>query len=314
MKVRLYGFSLKAGHNKTSLSDLYDYLAVHSGEPDNTKSNERRIYFDKDSDATYARGLIVTVRDQKAFCKLIEDNGSLVINVESLQGDDKLMEFNFFLINKTNGIGLYQHYFHSCSLGVFGGYLRTDYREISDAKCADEIHASERTGRHTDAKEKAIKRAHRGNLEVATLVHSGSLSTVLRDFEKIKSFEYEFAELEAIRDVAQPLSPYVRRRKETVTFEQRANVGTLANAVQQAVNLIQPRSGRVHVETEDGDVLSVQLENIPEHFGEYEYDDIARQINNLNVLEFSRHNAFAQLADVCNSDAYRHIFNARVRN
>lgn len=313
MKVRLYGFSLAAGHTKTSLVDLYDHLAMHSGQPDTTKSLERRIYFDKNDGSNYAHGLVVTVRDQKAFCKLIEDNGNWVINVESLQGDDKLMEFNFFIINKSNGLGLYQHYFHSCSMGVFGGYLRTDYREISDQRCQDAIHASEQTGRHTNAKEAAIKRDHRGQLEVATLVHSGSLSSVLQDFDRINSFEYEFAELEAIRDVAEPLSPYVRRRKEVVTFEREQNVRTLANAVQRAVNLIQPRAGRVHVETEDGDALSLQLENIPEHFGEYDYDDVARQLNNLNVLEFSRHNTFTQLNDVCNSDAYRHIFNARIR-
>lgn len=313
MKVRLYGFSLEAGHTKSSLSDLYDHIELFSGEADNTRTNERRIYFSKDADPTFARGLVVTVKDQKAFCKLIDENGRLVISVENLQGDDKLMEFNFFVINKANGIGLYQQYHHSCSLGVFGGYLRDRYRTISEEAAGQAIEALRQQGEHTDRKETAIKRAHRGGLSVATLVHSGNLAAVLRQFDKIKSFEYEFAQLDAIREVAQPLQPYVKRRKEKVTFEPRYAVVTIANAVHNAVNAIQPKSGRVHVETEDGDPLSVKLADIPEHFGEHEYDDIASQLDNLDTADFAQHRTFTDLQNVCNSEPYRHIFTARVR-
>lgn len=313
MKVRLYGFSLEAGHAKSSLNDLYDHMELFSGEADNARTNERRIYFNKDADPTFARGLVVTVKDQKAFCKLIDENGRLVISVENLLGDDKLMEFNFFVVNKTNGIGLYQQYHHSCSLGVFGGYLRDRYRTISEESAGQAIAALRQQGGSTDRKEAAIKRAHRGGLSVATLVHSGNLSAVLRQFDKIKSFEYEFAQLDAIREVAQPLQPYVKRRREKVTFEPRYAVVTIANAVQNAVNSIQPRSGRVHVETQDGDPLSVKLADIPEHFGEYEYDDIALQLDNLDTADFARHHTFAELQNVCNSAPYRHIFTARVR-
>lgn len=313
MKVRLYGFTLEAGHTKAALSDLYDHLALFSGAADNSRSNERRIYFDKDTDATFARGLVVTVKDQKAFCKLIEDRGRLVINVENLQGEDKLMEFNFFVINKTNGVGLYQQYHHSCSLGVFGGYLRDHYHTISTEFADREVAELTRRGEHTDKREKGIRKAHRGGLSIATLVHSGTLGAVLRQFQKIKSFEYEFAQFDAIRSVAQPLQPYVKRRKEKVTFEPRYAVVTIANAVQNAVNAIQPKSGRVHVETEDGDPLSVKLADIPEHFGEYEFDDIASQLDNLDTAQFARHRTFTELQAVCDSDAYRHIFNARIR-
>lgn len=77
MKVRLYGFSLEAGHTKASLDDLYGHMDLFSGEADNTRTNERRFYFSKDADPTFARGLVVTVKDQKAFCKLIHENGRL---------------------------------------------------------------------------------------------------------------------------------------------------------------------------------------------------------------------------------------------
>lgn len=313
MKVRLYGFTLEAGHTNSSLNDLYDHMELFSGNADNTRTNERRIYFSKDADPTFARGLIVTVKDQKAFCKLIDENGRLVISVENLQGDDKLMEFNFFVVNKTNGIGLYQQYHHSCSLGVFGAYLKERYRTISEGAANQAIAALRHQGQHTNRRETAIRRAHRGGLSVATLVHRGNLAAVLRQFMRIKSFEYEFAQLDAIREVAQPLQPYVTRRKEKVTFEPRYAVVTIANAIHNAVIAIQPKSGRVHVETEEGDLLSVKLADIPEHFGEYDYDDIASQLDNLDTADFAQHRTFTELQNVCNSDPYRHIFTARVR-
>jgi len=312
VKVRLYGFSLKAGHAKSSLNDLYDYMEQCSGQADNTRANERRIYFSRDEDPTFARGLVVTVKDQKAFCKLIDENGRLVISVENLQGDDKLMEFNFFVINKSNGIGLYQQYHHSCSLGVFGGYLRDRYRTISEEMANQAIESLRQHGEHTDRREAAIRRAYRGGLSVATLVHSGSLEAVLRQFEKIKSFEYEFAQLDAIREVAKPLQPLVKRRREKLTFEPRFAIGTIANAIQNAVNAMQPKSGRVHVETQEGDPLSVKLADIPEHFGEYDYDDVASQLDNLDTADFAQHHTFNELQGVCTSDHYRHIFTARL--
>jgi len=313
MKVRLYGFSLEAGHAKTSLSDLYDHMELLSGTADTTKSNERRIYFSKDTDPDYARGLIVTVKNQKAFCKLVDADGRLVINVENLQGEDKVMEFNFFVINKSNGLGIYQQYHHSCSLGVFGGYLRDRYRNLSENSAGREIRELRRQRQHTEGKAKAIRRAHRENLSVATLIHRGNLSAVLRQFEKIKSFEYEFAQLDAIRDVAQALQPYVKRRKEKVTFEPRFAVATIATAVHNAVNTIMPKSGRVHVETDEGDPLSVKLADIPENFGEYDYDDIATQLDKLDTAEFAQHQTLTNLQEVCNSEPYAHIFNARTR-
>lgn len=314
MKVRLFGFTLNAGHSRTSLTDLFHYLHARSGVPDLSRSNERRIYFDGESDPTFARGLVVTVRDQKAFLRLIEENGNLVINVETLRGEDKLMEFNFFLINKSNGVGLYQQYFHSCSVGAFGGYLKSYYRQISDDRMADAVRAAAAGQQLNANEERRIRRAHRGSLEVATLVHRGTLEAILSEFQKIKSFEYEFAELEAIRDVAQPLSPFVRRRKETVTFIQNTVVAHVAQAIQRAVDLVRPRSGRVHVETIEGDLLSIQLENVPENFGEYDFDDVAQQLDNLDIREFSQHQMFQQLIDVCELPAYRPIFHARIRN
>src|SRR5690606_297779 len=104
MFVRSYGFSIEAGHNRVTVADVFSLMASQNGQPDTSKSNERRFYVDDTSDADFVRGLVVTVKDQKAFCELVNDSGSFVIKVNNLTGDNKLMEFNFFVVNKKNGL------------------------------------------------------------------------------------------------------------------------------------------------------------------------------------------------------------------
>lgn len=313
MKVRLFGFSLQAGHSNTPLQSLYDHLDLRSGEVDDTRANERLIYFSKDADPVFARGLIVTVKDQRRFLKLINESGRLVINVENLKGLDKLMEFNFFVVNKSNGIGLYQHYFQSCSLGVFFEYLADRYRAISQSKVNSAIQKMHEDGTHSKHKEMALRRSHRGGLSAARLLHKEGLASILSMFQRIKSFEYEFAELEAIRSVAQPLSKYVKRRKEVVYFEPKFAVNSIAQAIGKAVNIIRPVTGRVHAEDADGVAVSVQLEDIPESFGERDYDEIAAQLHHLDTAKFASHLAFRQLQEVCDAPEFAHIFHARIK-
>jgi len=109
MKVRTYVFSVNTKSKHVSLGDLFSYLANEPRIIGQGENGERRFYVDE-SNPSYYKGLVVTVKDQKAFCKLLEGNaGDITIEVENLDEKERLMEFNFFVLNKSNGFGLYQH-------------------------------------------------------------------------------------------------------------------------------------------------------------------------------------------------------------
>lgn len=192
MIVRSYGFSLEAGHAHVSIADVFNYMVGHNGQPDISKSNERRFYIDDQSDAQFVRGLVVTVKDQKAFCELVKDNnGSFVVSVKNLEGENKLMEFNFFVVNKSNGLGIYQHYFHSCSVFTFGDYLRKRYFSLSSNLAEQELAKERAAGKLSHKKERAIRSKYRNQLVFTLLVHNENLADVLAKFKQINSFEYE---------------------------------------------------------------------------------------------------------------------------
>lgn len=316
MIVRSYGFSLEAGHGHVSVADVFNYMAGHNGEPDATKSSHRRFYIDDDGDADFVRGLVVTVKDQKAFCELVKDGGGgFVISVKNLEGENKLMEFNFFVINKNNGLGIYQYYHNSCSVSTFGDYLRKRYFTLSHNLSEQDIEMAKAAGDLDQKKEKAIRAKYRKSMSFAILVHDEDLDVVLGRFKQITGFEYELVQI--IPDVEHgiPISPYVKRKKEKVIFTPDTDVGVLARAIQGTVNLINPKSGRVSVieEVDDEDVpISVNIANIPEHFGEQDYDAVAGKLDQLDVTTFSQHQVVTELITAC-KDTYKHIFMKKVK-
>lgn len=315
MFVRSYGFSIEAGHDRVTVADVFSLMASQNGQPDTSKANERRFYVDDTSDADFVRGLVVTVKDQKAFCELVNDSGSFVIKVNNLTGDNKLMEFNFFVVNKKNGLGIYQHYHQSCTPNTFGSYLRSRYASLSHDSREQAIKKLEALGQLTKKNEKRIKSEHHGALKFTLLVHDESLADVLSKFQQIKNFEYEYAAIVPDKVSGVPIGPYVKRMKEKVTFQPNVDSGLLATAIQGTVDIIKPRAGRVSVidHIDDEDVpLSIRIANIPEHFGEQDYDAVASKLDELDVTTFSTHQVVDELIKAC-KETYKHIFMKAVK-
>lgn len=318
MIVRSYGFSLEAGHGYVSIADVFKYMADHNGQPDTSKSSERRFYIDDQSDAEFVRGLVVTVKDQKAFCKLVkDDDGGFVITVENLEGENKLMEFNFFVVNKNNGLGIYQHYFHSCSTFTFGDYLKKRYFTLSHSLATKELDAAKAANADnlTAKKERDIRAKYRKNMSFSVLVHDENLEDVLAKFQQIKSFEYEFSAVVPDMVKGIPIGPFVKRMKEKVIFKTDTAVHVLAKAIQGTVNALKPKSGRISVvdNIDDEDVaLSVKIADIPEHFGEQDYDAVAAKLDQLDIKTFSQHQVVVELIDACKV-TYKHIFMKKVK-
>lgn len=316
MLVRSYGFSIAAGNSEISLDDLFASLVATSGDEDTSQRNVRRIFVDTKTNNDFVLGLVVTVKDQKTFCELVNEKGNFVIAVSNLKGKNKLMEFNFFVINKSNGLGIYQHYFQSCSPGTFGGYLQTRYRRLSEASRDSAIKVLKANRQDTAARIKAIKKSHSKGLIFGLLVHQESLEAVLSRFKEIKGFEYEFSAVEPDLIKGAPISNFVRRIRQKVSFNPRIDVRTLSKAIQRTVDTLKPKSGHVAVlDSIDGEdiPMSVRIADIPEHFGEQDYDAVAGKLNNLDTSSFSTHIVINELLTTC-SENFKHIFMKKIRD
>ena len=119
MRVKFLGFRFEC----SSVISLKKYFKAIEAENFSTRKlgiYERYYLANTTFNPKYFVGLFVTVKDQKKFCELTKKKGKLCIKVNNLKDNSTLMHFNFFVMNKETGFGLFQHYHNSCSANQFG--------------------------------------------------------------------------------------------------------------------------------------------------------------------------------------------------
>lgn len=306
MQVLSYGISLSTENKQVEISDLFAYLALKNGIDNNQKSLLRRIYVNTSADEDFFLGIIVTIKDQRRFLQLTSGGGALKVKVSDLKGENKLLEFNFFAINKANGLGLYQYYHGSCSPLTFGSYLRTEFRVLADALRDDALSKVEKK-RGSKKVESSIRRKLRPPLEFQQLVKRENIEAVLDRYKKIVSFEYDVVAVESIAQYARPLSGLVRKIRQRVRFNTESPKETLVRGIADMMPSIEKNSARVAVLNDDDEPVSIRVVGMPENFGEQDYDLVAEEMDDLDLTDFQAHPCLERLVSACRT-TYKSIF------
>ncbi|HDS0961192.1 TPA: hypothetical protein QDZ28_004988 [Pseudomonas putida] len=298
MQVLSYGISLSTENKQVNISHLFNSLAKKNGSDNNQKSLLRRIYVDTTSDADFFLGMIVTIKDQRRFLQLTNGGGALKVKVSDLKGENKLLEFNFFAINKANGLGLYQYYHGSCSPLTFGSYLRSEFREIADTRRDLALGKVEKK-RGSKKIEDNIRRELRPPLEFQQLVRKDNIEAVLERYKKIVSFEYDVVAVDSISQYARPLSGLVRKIRQRVRFNTDSPKETLVRGIAEMMPNVEKNSARVAVLNDDDEPVSIRVIGMPENFGEQDYDVVAEAMDDLDLTKFQSHPCLESLMSTC---------------
>lgn len=310
MLVRFLGFSVEAPKSIT-LDEVMTTLAKQATNYQSFDETGRFLFVDTQSDSEYYLGLIVTVKSQRTFCELREAGGSFKVQVNRLDRNSNIMEFNFFIINKKSGVGLYQHYHQSCSIGQGMNLIKKRFNDLKTQKCdakRDELIAN---GKSADKAEKEAKKQFKGYFKWQILVRKDKLASVLNELERIKALEVDLSYLEPDSKEFGQLSGFVRKQRRKFSFGKKISPSSLIGPIVSAVNKSKTDSGRVFGVDEDGLDRIIKIQNNPDNFGEYDYDEVAAHINNLDVSGFKSSWIIKSLRDVCES--HKAIFKARIK-
>jgi hypothetical protein len=310
MDVRYFGFSLFTESKALSLLDFFQDIEREQYVAHKSNENEVRLYIDTKSDDLFYKGLVVTVKNQKRFCKFSGQNTIPKISVENLKGDDKLLDFNFFVVDKATGLGIYQHYHQSCAVNVFGQNLKGYYRKIRNAKIESDLAVAESLkGSKLEEKEKKlIRQKYTERLIFAPLHKKEDIEDLLASCNSINSFEYEYSHLtKEVRD-ATPLSRFVERKVEKIVFTRESSVVEKAKGIGTFIKNFNPKRGRVFVEDSEGQVLPLKIFEMPDCFGVVNYDSLVLKLDGLEIDRFSEHSFFNELTNIYGKDEYEHIF------
>lgn len=317
MDSRFLGFSIDYKSEKLTLDHLVTELSTvgaHQYSTDKSTGNSRILYLNSDFNEEFYLGMIITVRDQKKFCKGKVSNGDFTFDVIDLKQEDKILEFNYFIINKESGLGLYQHYHQSCTARILGKMLK-HFSSLHSNSCAEAyISAEEAKNNKTfssSAKSK-LRSPFLSKVDFSILVRKEKLDEILLQYSKIKSFEYEYSTLTPKIQEATPLADYVLKKKEVLRFHTPTDIMGLASSIAGFVKSTVLRSGRIKVENEFGDEFPIRIFDMPDYFAIYDYDELADKLFNIKASEFYNSEIVDLLIETFKSEEYDHIFQMKV--
>jgi len=295
MKVRLVGFTFEIENRSRQLS--MEAFARHVGTAAaamEAEGGDRRLLFmNADHDADYFVGLVVTVKDHRAFCQLVNEQDGMKLKVSDVADGSHLMDFNFFVLNKKTLNGLYQHYHQSCSPGAFAQLCAVRFREYRVALADEAVRALPEPV--TAAAEARARSPFAGLLHSAVIVRKDALEKMIRELKRVKSFQYSLAVPAVVEEDFKPLTPWIKKETHKISFETKSPVDGIATAVANAVARLGISRGRVEGEDQDGIERVLRIVDNPDTFGEYEYDDVAARINDLNLSQFHESWAIQEL-------------------
>ena len=310
MKVRFFGFTFEAVSKNLTLDQWASHL--HNNPPDisSVVQGQRLLLINNTINNDYRIGLVVTVKDQRRFCQLINDGSGVVVRVNDLGQDSGLMDFNFFVVHKETGAGLYQHYHQSCSVPSFCELSRKNFLQFKKHRIED-LFAALPQGEQTDKNKLKIEKNNSGRLKWTQLVRQEALEALIAEFEKVKAFEYLLTTPYVTENEFRPLGDFIRARSTRIGFVTGTPTQLAAGAIANFVNAGEAKRGRVEGIDANGNPQYISILNNPDNFGEYEFDYVANQLNDLNLSSFEDSWVVQELLAAC--EANRHIIEVPIQ-
>lgn len=269
MKIKLLGIDLSVG-NGVALADLFAHIAAKLGAPRELSGYSRFLYTADKSG--YYIGLLITTKNHNKFLEFKRDANSAKLEARETSNGAKLADFNFFVIDKSSGRGIYQYYHQSCSLNTFGLLLKSYYDELKVAGIAA---ARTAVTNPTAKSERQIQQRFRGTLTWATVVRKETFQKLISKFKHIRNIQINVATVAYEETIFTPLAREASRMSQRYSF----SVGTPVHAVVKGVRAIftetEVKGARAEGIGEDDLEEVVKLINTPDYFGEFEFEKIA---------------------------------------
>lgn len=290
------------------MSDIFDYFIKQSTHEIKRADYDRQILV-KD-DGKYYSGLVLTYKNQKKNCLSKVKNGQFEIKIEDLKGDNKLVNFNFFCINKKSMKGLYLYYRGSCSLNS----LFSSWQSYSNFTIRKKIRLETTAlGKKPDEKlVEAIHKKYEQRLEFRVIIDKANLISMLSAFNEIKSATFRYDSVDFTDSEMIGVEQFTRNTEVTfnISDNNKSRVGQIANSIDQMVkNVSGITKGVVSVVDHNKNERLVDLINSPCFFNEYDFDTIAQHVDGLKNDNYTTNAIISIIKDEIENGSKKNEFN-----
>ncbi len=280
MDIKLLGIEFELGKGIT-LADFFQHIEQTRGNPIVLFKYGRFMYV-KDLGAYYA-GLLITTKDQKKFLEFTHDAVHAKLEAKDVTEGAQLADFNFFLINKNTGRGIYQYYHNSCSLNTFGMLCKRHYDTLKLDKIKTGLAG---LGKPTAKQEKAIRDSYAGTLSWSQLVRPEAFADLVAQLKSIKSLTVSITTLAYKNTLFSPIAKHAKRMTQGFRFPANAHSQELVADITDLVAIPELESAKIEGTDEHGRDQTIKLENTPDSFGVFDYDRVAAMMN-LSPADFA---------------------------
>ncbi len=286
MRIKGNGFSISSTNPHINLLEIIRNFMTSNTQIIHRTDYSRRILISEEQD--YFTGLVLTFKNQRKNCLSKIEDGKFAIKVEDLQGEDKLVNFNFFCINKSSLKGLYLYYRGSCSLNNLFSRLQSQSNRFIRRTISAEKKA---LGRNASEDQKgAIDTKYNQRVDYNILVDRNDIVTTLSAFSSIKCAGFRFDTIDFTSPELRGVEQFTRNTEVTFNIDEsdRTNVRPIADHISQLFRNVQHiTKGRIEAIDHAGNERIVDLINSPSYFIEYEFDDMAEHVNGLTDDNFA---------------------------
>ncbi|WP_370605403.1 hypothetical protein [Citrobacter braakii] len=308
MKIKSQGFAIINSNANIKMSDIFDYFIKQSTHEIKRADYDRQILV-KD-DGKYYSGLVLTYKNQKKNCLSKVKNGQFEIKIEDLKGDNKLVNFNFFCINKKSMKGLYLYYRGSCSLNS----LFSSWQSYSNFTIRKKIRLETTAlGKKPDEKLiEAIYKKYEQRLEFRVIIDKTNLISMLSAFNEIKSATFRYDSVDFTDSEMIGVEQFTRNTEVTfnISDNNKSRVGQIANSIDQMVkNVSGITKGVVSVVDYNKNERLVDLINSPCFFNEYDFDTIAQHVDGLKNDNYTTNAIISIIKDEIENGSKKNEFN-----
>ncbi|MDF5843600.1 hypothetical protein P4053_17650 [Pseudomonas aeruginosa] len=295
--VKNYGVSFSTKKSDIALTNFFVSLVGADIDFPIRTDSARKIIIDQDE--KYIYGTVITIKNQKKFTSLVGKGSNLEIKVSDLSKLEKIAEFNFLIINKKNGFGIYQYHHGSCTAPNFGSMITTLYRRKLEAKRDAEILAL--GGRDSVPRKqlKAINSRFFHGIEFDMIAQSKDIKKVLEKYKSIRSFRYEVSSLEASLREESPLQGLIEKVRHHVRFDSSVDSSLIISGIQSMIPTIKQATARVEVLDDQDEPVSVKVMDVPANFGEMGYDDFIKNLLTFKMTDIKGCSLFQDLKGKC---------------
>jgi hypothetical protein len=272
MKIKIQGFEWHLG-NGISLDDYLSELKKISGI-----KRGNRLIATVQKDGVFA-GVLITVKNAKAFCQIMEDRGNFEITPKELEEGAKIADFNFFIVDRITAKGLYQYYHNSASTNTFCKFCKDQYERLKQNKIDGAIKKVEDAngGKASKRDVSKIKESFKGSLRYSTLLKPDTFEEITSELNNFNFFQYEFSSIRPMQEAAlTALQKNAERETCKVFFKKKSD----SDSIKQSILAMLPNLKRATVKGVDptGNELTYKLINDYHSFAEYDYDEIIKTV------------------------------------